>query len=309
MPLYPACYDNAGLIAVASSDHKDALSGFSNYGLISVDLAAPGTAIMSTLPGNRYVMYSGTSMAAPHVAGAAALLWAYDPSLSTTEVKSRLLQTVDARPAFANRMVSGGRLNVHAAILAGSSVPAAPTSLVATANSRSKITLRWSDRSNNERGFRIERMTTGGTWTQIAAVGANVRTSANTGLTAGTTYTYRVLAYNDSGVSGYSNEASATTPGGTAGKPSAPNNLVATAISRTQINLTWLDTSSNEQGFRIERKLGSAAWVPIATLPANATRFANPGLKPNTTYRYRVRAFNTNGASTWATSAAIKTPR
>jgi hypothetical protein len=92
-------------------------------------------------------------------------------------------------------------------------------------------------------------------------------------------------------------------------KPAAPTSLVARAASRNQINLTWADRSSNEQGFRIERKIGSAAWVQIAVVAANTTSFASTGLTPNTTYRYRVRAFNTGGTSAYATSTAVKTPR
>jgi alpha-tubulin suppressor-like RCC1 family protein len=191
----------------------------------------------------------------------------------------------------------------------GSTRPIAPRGLSATASSQSKITLDWRDRSTNEQGFRIERRIGTGAWTQIGQVGANVTTYVNTGLTAGTTYTYRVLAYNASGASGYSNEASATTRGGMVGKPSAPTNLVARAGSRTQVNLTWRDTSGNEQGFRIERKTGSGAWTHVADVAANSTAFASLGLTPNTSYTYRVRAFNTGGTSAWATSTTVKTPR
>jgi hypothetical protein len=208
---------------------------------------------------------------------------------------------------------AGGTLSdvsntASAATPGGSAGPAAPTGLTATANSQSKITLGWTDRSSNERGFRIERRTGSDAWTQVGMVGANISSFANTGLVAGTAYIYRVLAFNTSGVSGYSNEATATTQGGTTAKPAA-SNLVARAASRNQINLTWSDRSSNEQGFRIERKIGTAAWVQIAEVAANTTSFGNSGLTPNTTYRYRVRAFNTGGTSAYATSTAVKTPR
>ena len=115
-PHYPSSLQIANVISVASSDHNDALSAFSNYGLISVDLAAPGSGIYSTIPNNSYAYYSGTSMATPHVAGAAALLWGYRPTLGVAEVKSLLMENVDKVSAFANRMVSGGRLNVRAVL-------------------------------------------------------------------------------------------------------------------------------------------------------------------------------------------------
>ena len=115
-PEYPASYTNANVVAVASSDRHDELSDFSNYGAGSVDLAAPGSDILSTVPGDAYGLKSGTSMATPHVAGAAALLLAHNSSLSPLELKNALLSNVDTNSAFAGKMVSGGRLNIDRAI-------------------------------------------------------------------------------------------------------------------------------------------------------------------------------------------------
>lgn len=115
-PHYPSSYQIANVISVASSDHNDALSSFSNYGFTSVDLAAPGSSIYSTIPNNSYAYYSGTSMATPHVAGAAALLLGYWPTLGVAEVKSLLMENVDKVSVFSSRMVSGGRINVRAAL-------------------------------------------------------------------------------------------------------------------------------------------------------------------------------------------------
>ena len=92
------------------------------------------------------------------------------------------------------------------------SPPAAPDSLIAAAASSSQINLTWADRSDDEAGFMIERSTDSELWTVIATVGANVRSYANTGLTAATTYYYRVSAANDAGTSGCTNVAAATTP-------------------------------------------------------------------------------------------------
>lgn len=115
-PHYPSSYELDSIIAVASSDHNDEMSNFSNYGAASVDLAAPGSDILSTLPGDTYGSKNGTSMAAPHVTGAAALLWANSPSLSPSDVKQTLISTVDLVPAFENRVVSDGRLNIYNAL-------------------------------------------------------------------------------------------------------------------------------------------------------------------------------------------------
>ena len=113
---YPSNYTNANVIAVASTTNNDHLSDFSNYGSNSVDLAAPGSAILSTIPGSMYGYKSGTSMAAPHVAGAAALLWAYDSTLSMEAVKAALLDSVDTNEWLAGKVLSGGRLNIAKAL-------------------------------------------------------------------------------------------------------------------------------------------------------------------------------------------------
>jgi len=100
-------------------------------------------------------------------------------------------------------------------IQTGESVPATPSNLSAAAISSSQINLSWQDNSNNETGFKIERKTgVGGSYSEIATVGANVTAYSNTGLSTNTTYYYRVKAYNGAGDSGYSNEASATTTEG-----------------------------------------------------------------------------------------------
>jgi subtilisin family serine protease len=110
---YPSGYAADNIIAVASSTNQDTRSNFSNYGRVSVDLAAPGSSILSTVRSGGYSTFSGTSMATPHVAGAVALLKSIAPTMHLAEIKSQLLTTVDPLPAFATTTVSGGRLNVE----------------------------------------------------------------------------------------------------------------------------------------------------------------------------------------------------
>ena len=115
-PFYPSSFNLASIVSVASSDAADNRSGFSNYGVTSVDLAAPGDGILSTyFPGNVYATASGTSMATPHVAGAAAYLAGLDPTLSVASIKFALLSTVDVLPQWQGFVGSGGRLNLRAA--------------------------------------------------------------------------------------------------------------------------------------------------------------------------------------------------
>ncbi|MCP4702290.1 MAG: S8 family serine peptidase, partial [Gammaproteobacteria bacterium] len=130
-PYYPASYDLDNIIGVCSSDFRDRLSYFSNRGRESVDLCAPGSRIFSTLPGNRYGSLSGTSMAAPHVAGAVSLLWSAFPELSAVQIKAQLMAFADRISGLAGISVTGGRLNLHKAI---DKVPQAQTfTLSATA--------------------------------------------------------------------------------------------------------------------------------------------------------------------------------
>ena len=115
-PAYPASYHSPNIVSVAASDQNDKLMLSSNYGATSVDLAAPGLFIYSTLPGNAYGYNSGTSMAAPHVAGAAALLKSAFPELGDAGIKARLLRSVDRKKNLQGKVVSDGRLNAARAL-------------------------------------------------------------------------------------------------------------------------------------------------------------------------------------------------
>lgn len=117
-PNYPSNYPLDNVVSVAATNVSDVRATFSNYGLTSVDLGAPGVDIYSTLPNNRYAYYSGTSMATPHVAGAASLLWALNPGLTAAQVKQALLTTVDPASSLQGRTVTGGRLNLFRAVQA-----------------------------------------------------------------------------------------------------------------------------------------------------------------------------------------------
>jgi subtilisin family serine protease len=117
-PHYPSSYDLGNIIAVAATDNQDRLAGFSNYGLLSVDLGAPGVDIASTMLSG-YYWSSGTSMAAPHVTGVAALISDLHPELTLTEIKDRILNTVRPIDAHTGKTVSGGVVNAYAALTGG----------------------------------------------------------------------------------------------------------------------------------------------------------------------------------------------
>jgi CSLREA domain-containing protein len=131
-PFYPASSDLPNVISVAASGSNDELARFSNFGASSVDLAAPGIGVLSTLPGGRYGTENGTSMAAPHVAGAAALIWSALPSATAAEVRQAILTTAAKKSDFSGVTATGGRLDVKAAL--DSTVFAPRASLVSAAN-------------------------------------------------------------------------------------------------------------------------------------------------------------------------------
>jgi subtilisin family serine protease len=115
-PMYPAAIDSPNVLAVASTNNSDGRSFFSNYGPKTVHVGAPGSSVLSTLPGGKYGIESGTSMACPHVAGLAALILAQNPKLHATEVKQIIMDTVDQLPSLQGKIATGGRINVEAAI-------------------------------------------------------------------------------------------------------------------------------------------------------------------------------------------------
>jgi subtilisin family serine protease len=129
LPHYPASFGLATIVSVGATNRSDDLADFSNYGIHSVDVAAPGAVILSTLPGSQYGFYSGTSMATPHVAGVAALLAAEHPSWSPVQLRERIVGTSRAVAALDGKAWAAGVVDAGAALGGGPTVlpPGPPT--------------------------------------------------------------------------------------------------------------------------------------------------------------------------------------
>jgi hypothetical protein len=207
------------------------------------------------------------------------------------------------------RSVNAGGTSVYTSEITATTVsatPTAPSGLAVSATTATAITLGWTDASNNETGFEVERsLTTGSGYSIITTTAANVITYSDAGLTPGTTYYYRIRAVNAGGNSAYTSEVSATT---ISSPPSAPSALTATAASSTAVSLNWRDASGNETGFQIERTLTSGTgFTLITTTAANAVSYIDVNRTANTTYYYRVRAVNASGSSSYTTEVSVTT--
>lgn len=115
-PSYPANVNSTAVISVAATDASNRLASFSNYGATTVDVAAPGVGIYSTTPNNSYASYSGTSMAAPHVAGLVALMAAANPEATAGQIRSAILSTAVPVASLAGKVATGGLINAAAAV-------------------------------------------------------------------------------------------------------------------------------------------------------------------------------------------------
>jgi len=232
--MYPAGYDSANIISVAATDHNDALASFSNYGSDWVDLGAPGVNILSSVRNNGYGKNSGTSMATPHVSGAAALVLAQNPAWTNLQVKNQILNTVDAKASLAGKCVTGGRLNVARAVggtpdPADPTAPAAVTDLAAGTPSATTLALTWTATGDDGSAgtaylydvrYRTDDPLSDANWDTatpatgepVPKVSGSAETFTVTRLTPATVYHFALKALDETGnPSPISNSASATT--------------------------------------------------------------------------------------------------
>lgn len=183
-------------------------------------------------------------------------------------------------------------------------IPAPPDNLTYSAVNANSVKLTWRDNSNNEDGFKVERLDNStGKWIEIASLSQNVTNYIIDNLSISTSYTYRIKAFNSTNNSySYSSEITVSLK-----RPEVPSDIVVTVLSATEIRIDWSDNSENEMGFAVERKKNGGQYVEIAKVPSNTTSYVDKGLSPNQQYFYRIRSYNENGYSSYSSAKSALT--
>ncbi|HOR58025.1 MAG TPA: S8 family serine peptidase [Candidatus Cloacimonadota bacterium] len=309
---YPGCYN--GAFAVAATTNQDRKAYYSNWGTW-VDISAPGgetiyystRGILSTITGNSYAWYQGTSMACPHVSGAAALIVSYAHrnglTLTNTELKTILQNTADnhygVNPSYTNKLGSG-RLNLYNALLAVQPPLNPPQNLAAT-STHASVTLTWNaPEAMTPNSYKVYRNSS-----YLATTGNLTYTDLN--VTDGVTYSYYVVASYNNGDSGPSNTVTATP------NTFPPTNLTAVG-GDTVVNLSWTAAGGrgaeeeflderNISGYRIYRNGSSLTTV-------TGTSYSDHSVVNGTTYSYWVTTLYSNPTGESAASnTAEATPQ
>lgn len=300
-PAYPGAYNLDNIINVAATDNNDGRASFSNYGATTVDIGAPGVTILSTYGTSGYSYLNGTSMACPHVAGAAALVTAANPTLSYAQIRSRILSTARPVSSLSGLCVTGGVVDIAAAIAGsgGGGTNTAPTVAISSPTSGGSFTVGTAitftgSANDTQDGSLSASMTWSSSLQGTIGTGASF---TRTDLVAGT-HTITARATDSGSLQGSAVVTITITAGGTL--PSAPTSPTAT-LSGTTVTVRWTDTSSNETGFRIKRQQRvGGSWVNetvIGTTGANVTQITNaPG---SGRWRYAIQSFNATGSSAW----------
>jgi titin len=181
----------------------------------------------------------------------------------------------------------------------------APSGMTVVPLTSEHIAVFWTDNSDNEDGFRVERSaTSSGPWALVSTLGPNATSFTLGGLASEQQICYRAFAFNTQGTSASSNVDCTTLP-------APPSDLTATGVSGPAIELAWSDNSVVEDGYEVHRAAPGLPWGPVADLPANMTSYHDIGVSSNTTYYYKVRAKKDGGYSyfsNFVSAAAASAP-
>lgn len=287
---YPGSYKRANMLTVAATDQSDNLSSYSNYGTTAVHLAAPGDYIASCVRGGYAYMY-GTSMAAPHVAGVAALLWSSNTALPMSHVKGYILDGVDYIPALYGYVSTGGRLN------AAGSFWSALTTFNASL-SGSNVSLTWTNPTHPQfqsvkimrRSDTYPKAPTDGTQVYFSNGQSTLDTSAYSGQTS----YYSAFVLYSTGAYSPGVRAAVYVP-----YNQSVSNLLVQYTEDAKVNLYWTNPADSAYGSTlIVRKSGSYPTSPTDGTNIywyNGTSAQDTGVTAGQTYYYGIYCFNTSG--------------
>ena len=317
------------VISVAAIDVNNNLASFSNYGATSVHIGAPGVGIWSTLYNSNldpiYANFSGTSMAAPHVSGAAALYKAGHPTATYLQVKNAILNNARAIPALTGKSTTGGTLDASTFTQSSTDVPVARTcqaqlvdltpptqvqNVRVTNATNTTLTITWDAASDPESGiwFYGLYITQGGTgYQQISTYNTSI---VHGGLTQATQYCYTVYAINNQGQQSIGSVTFCTSTTGVPDTepPAVPQNLRLIASGITSLTFQWDASPDNRAttGYDVQLNnlagnYGAGGWTSFTII-----EFSN--LLPNDTYWMIVRAFDAAGnKSAWCDTVFAST--
>lgn len=182
----------------------------------------------------------------------------------------------------------------------------APSNLIATPTSNTTVSVSWTDTSNNEDGFTLQRATGNGAYGHLADLAAGTTTFFDVNLTPNYTYHYQIRSYNADGTSSFTPVTVTTLD-----ELTAPTITSATVVSHEQVDVSWTDTNTNEDSFELEFSSDGGANYSSATnsttSPVTSSTYSHVGLTQATTYQWRIRAKNTNGTSAWSTAVSATT--
>jgi subtilisin family serine protease len=299
---YPAYYNK--VMAVAATNKNDVRSYYSNFGSW-VDIAAPGgelentntdpTAVLSTFPNDNYGVFQGTSMAAPHVSGVAALIISkYAGNITPQEVWDKLTENTDPIDALNSATYAGklgsGRLNAYKA-LTDDALPSVPSGLTANNVTQTSFTVQWNTVSGAT-SYDVQIREQGGNWSTFNT--SNTSYDYSNG-TADTTYEFRVRANSDAGSSSYSSIGNVTTDTAPTA-PDTPGNLAISNLTYNSMDISW-DAVADADDYDLQHREQGGNWT---TVNQTGTSFNHTGLLAETTYEFRVRANNDVGSSSYS---------
>jgi subtilisin family serine protease len=310
-PHYPSSYSENNIISVAATDNRDGIASFSNFGVSTVDIGAPGVDIASTYNGNGYVWNSGTSMASPHVAGAAAVLLAHNPSWTYAQLRDRLFSTARPTNSMNNTTAIGGVLNLQAA-LAGGGGPAntAPSATIGSPSNGSTFSegnsVNFSGNASDSEDGNISASLI---WT--SNLDGQIGAGASFAISSLSVGTHTITAsVSDSGGMSDSDSVNVTIESDEppSSPPATPGRPLLSNLGGGSVGISWADNSNNETSFEVRRQQRvGRSWTnttTVASVGADVTSTVDT--VSNGRWRYRVRAVNASGASSWSSWRTIR---